>query len=409
MNTASTDARSLLLKSFPCISEETIKELERRRLSHISQGQWRFGDENNGTTRRFRTKKWKRADNSGSDWHKLIGLNDVIQNDRRRVIFVIEGSKDALAAAELARRHGILPEVGIVCALGSGYRPIPAELQQLKGRSVLLIGDNDAAGMNTTRIVCSALKDTAVDHEVWDWSNCPHKDLYEFLAAVDAAGKQFSAPHICTFFFSPLPSYSSTVQPFNCSTTQTPGLSEEEKLGIVYPFIVTERGTGNFMSFQLARAIKNQKLSLKEIEEVFHLWFTKSLPLLPPDANEAESLKTFYRQLKRVRFTASGLEAACERARNGKVPFIPARDGDIEIANLAALCRELQRNSGDRPFICPVNVVQKFLRLRWPSQANYLLHTLEDEEVIECVERGLPNRRGQKGKSTLWHFKLPLD
>jgi hypothetical protein len=103
------------------------------------------------------------------------------------------------------------------------------------------------------------------------------------------------------------------------------------------------------------------------------------------------------------------LEAACERARTGKVPFIAARDGDINIAKLAALCRELQRDAGARPFICPVNVVQEFLGLRWPSQANYLLYVLEDEGVIECIDRGAPNKPGKKGKPTLWRYKFPLD
>jgi hypothetical protein len=174
-------------------------------------------------------------------------------------------------------------------------------------------------------------------------------------------------------------------------------------------FIVTKQGTGNSMSFQLARAIKPKNTSMNNIEEIFGLWFAKSRRLLPPDADESESLQTFYRQLKRVRFTDTALEAACERAKRSKPPFIPARDGDVELAKLAALCRELQRDALDRLFICPVNVVQRFLNLRWPSQANYLLHVLETEHVIECVDRGAPNKLGQKGKSTKWKYKLSLD
>jgi hypothetical protein len=163
------------------------------------------------------------------------------------------------------------------------------------------------------------------------------------------------------------------------------------------------------MSFQLARNIKNRKFTTMEIENIFHLWFEKSRPLLPPAADEAESLQTFYRQLKRVRFTNSALASACDRARTAKLPFIPARDGDVEIGKLAALCRELQRDAGDRAFICPVNVVKDFLNLRWPSQANWLLHELENEKVIECVDRGAPNTTGKKGKATMWRYKLPID
>jgi hypothetical protein len=163
------------------------------------------------------------------------------------------------------------------------------------------------------------------------------------------------------------------------------------------------------MSFRLARAIKHEKMNMKDITEIFEIWFAKSRAFLPPEADEADSLQIFYRQLKRVRFTDAALEAACTRARAAKLPFIPARDGDMEVAKLAALNRELQRDAGDRPYICPVNVAQGFLNLPWPSQANYLLHVLEDEHVIECVDRGAPNKPGQKGKPTMWRYKLPLE
>jgi hypothetical protein len=394
-------------KAYPSIGVGVLDELMRRRLFHCSGDYWRFGDENNGTTRRLDGRKFTRADNSGADWHKLIGLADVVRHDRKYALFVIEGSKDALAAAELAFRSGILEEVGIICALGSGYRPIRSELKKLRGRFVGLIWDNDASRIEAVNIVSSALADLRVEHTRFNWVVCEtnEKDLFGWLSSLK--GKK--TPSICTLFPSPLPSYQSPVQPFNRSTTETAGLSEEEKLGIIYPFIVSKRGTGNAMSFGLARAIKTKNMNMTNIDEIFGLWFAKSRSLLPPDADEAQSLETFYRQLKRVRFTGRALKAACERARRARAPFIPARDGDEDLAKLAVLHRELQRDAGDRPYICPVNVAQEFLNLRWPSQANYLNHVLEEEKVIECVERGAPNKPGQKGKSTFWRYKYPLD
>lgn len=397
------------------ISPEVQDELVRRGLLQCDETRWRFGDDNNGTTRRVDDPKWKRADTKGSDWHRLIGLQDVVRHDRKHVLLALEGSKDALAAAEIAFRLGVLPETGILCALGSGYRPIKSEIGQLQDRHVVVIGDNDAAGMETAKIVSSALTVAGVEHEVWDWSACPLecKDLYAYLVEMDRAGRQFSplcTLSKCTFFSSPLPSHDSTVQPFNRSTQQTisaeTGIGDDEKLGIVCPFIVKAKGTGNRMSFLLARSISHRKFSMTEIESIFHIWFERSRPLLPPDADEGKALQTFYNQLKRVRFTDAGLKSACERAQKATPPFIPARDGDELVAKLAALCRELQREAGERPFICPVNVVQQFLDLRWANQANYLLHVLEDEKVIECVERGAPNKPGQKGKPTLWRYKL---
>ena len=127
--------------AYPSISDEVVDELMCRGLLQCGGDCWRFGDENNGTTRRLNGQKFTRADNAGADWHKLIGLADVVHHNRKHVLFVIEGSKDALAAAELAFRFHILGEVGIICALGSGYRPIASELQQLRGRHVGLIVD----------------------------------------------------------------------------------------------------------------------------------------------------------------------------------------------------------------------------------------------------------------------------
>src|SRR5262249_3761073 len=152
-----------------------------------------------------------------------------------------------------------------------------------------------------------------------------------------------------------------------------------------------------------------RNMNMDDKDEIFRLWFAKSRPLLPPDADEAKALSTFYRQLTRVRFMDTALKAACERALDSKGPFIPARDGDKELAKLAALHRELQRDAGDKPYICPVTVIVDFISVRFRPQANHLNHELEHEQVIECVDRGSPYKPGQKGKPTFWRYKLPLD
>jgi hypothetical protein len=157
--------------------------------------------------------KYKRADNSGAAWHRLVGLQDVVRNNRRQVLLVIEGSKDVLATAEIAHRLGALACVGIICALGSGYRPIRAELEQLCGRWVGVIGDNDAPGIETTQLVSCALADAGVEHGIWSWSKCETdaKDLYGWL--VSQKGK--NRPYLGTFFSLFSPSPSSTIHPFN--------------------------------------------------------------------------------------------------------------------------------------------------------------------------------------------------
>ena len=206
---------SKFTKAYPSISVETVDELVRRGLFHCSGDYWRFGDENNGTTRRLDGRKFTRADNSGADWHKLIGLADVVRHNRKDVLFVIEGSKDVLAAAELAFRSGILEETGVTCALGSGYRPIASEIEQLCSRRVELIGDQDAAGVETTSIVSRALHRAGVEHGIWDWSdwaNRDDKDLFDVLITIDTDP---STPFFFSFFSSFPRFNSSTVQQFN--------------------------------------------------------------------------------------------------------------------------------------------------------------------------------------------------
>jgi hypothetical protein len=389
------------------INSGTAEEMVQRGLLHFDLDTWRLGDSNNGTTRRLHGK-WKRSDNSGCDWHRLIGLDDVVRNDRRQVFLVLEGSKDALAAAEIASRNGLLQQTGIVCALGSGYRPIASELQRLCGRQVLVIGDNDAAGSDTVGIVSRALINVGVEHKIWDWSGCQHKDLYEFV--VSSGNVSRVLPYKS---FSPLPpSSNSPLQHFNPSTQENrEGSISVSFAHFVAPFVVTKRSTGNAKSFDLARAIitTNPNACMEDLNKIHHEWFSGSQLLLPLDTDESKSFQTFLDQLCRVRFTGSALNAACERARENTPPFIPSLDGNVEATNLAALCRELQRDSGTRAFICPVNTAQQFLGLRWPEQARWLLHQLEFNGVLECVDRGAPNIRGIKGKPTMWRYKLPIE
>src|SRR5262249_23966316 len=167
MQTNNPDQLTQLHNAFPCISMEALEELTRRRLLHIDGDDWRFGDGNNGATRKLSWPKFKHADNEGDEWHKLIGLEDVVRHDRRDVLIALEGSKDALAAAEIEHQFGVLAKTGVMCALGSGYRPIRREVEQLRGRWVGLIGDNDEPGFKAMQLVSGAMTDVGVDHGLW--------------------------------------------------------------------------------------------------------------------------------------------------------------------------------------------------------------------------------------------------
>jgi hypothetical protein len=402
------------------ISPRAVQEAVRRRMlsfvKHRNSCYWRFGDRANGTTRALNGKKFVRSDNKGADWHKLIGLADVVEHDRRFVIFVLEGSRDALAALELAHRAGLLCQVGIVMALGAGYRPITTELRQLSGRKVLLIGDRDDAGCAAVRRVSHALMQVGVDHAVWNWNAFNPsfgKDLFDLLNA-DSQRKELLSPKYLTFFSFFSPSYGSTVQQFNGSTHSGSSVlnrgfnSSTHIQELVDPFVVKKRGTGNARSFALARALRahevtsNTLLLDTDINEVFHYWFTKSQPLLPPDADEEKSLAHFYKQIRRVRYLPCALDAALERASTLPLPDIAGLNTNA--LKVAALMRELQRDAGEKSFICPVNVIVKFVPLRFAEQAKRILFVLEKKGIIQCVERGRPHAPGVYGKSTVWRY-----
>ena len=89
-----------------------------------------------------------------------------------------------MAAFDLAYRAGIMQEIGVVVALGNGYRPIADELAQLVGRKVIVIGDRDNAGIESVRRVSAALCSHGVDHVVLNWNAFPNfagKDLFDLI------------------------------------------------------------------------------------------------------------------------------------------------------------------------------------------------------------------------------------
>ena len=198
-----------LHEAFPIISPATERELRSRNLlSFPSLDHWRLGDGSNGVTRSFSSRKHKHSENAGTNWHRLIGLDDVTAHNRKFVVFVIEGATDALASLELAHRAGLsVSDIGIVAGQGSGYRPIGEEIERLRGRKVLVIGDRDTAGMETVALVSRKLMEHDIDHVVLNWRSfdpADGKDLFDLLMAIDRQKTAFGESLRPLFsFFSP--------------------------------------------------------------------------------------------------------------------------------------------------------------------------------------------------------------
>src|SRR5205807_7947412 len=113
------------------ISPNAIKEAVRRSLLIFKKYRdvacWRFGDMRNGCLRRLDGQPFDingqcvkaEAETKGDSWHRLIGLDDVLANDRREILLTPEGSKDSLAALHFADAEDTLSQIGVVAALGS--------------------------------------------------------------------------------------------------------------------------------------------------------------------------------------------------------------------------------------------------------------------------------------------------
>jgi hypothetical protein len=144
-----------------------------------------------------------------------------------------------------------------------------------------------------------------------------------------------------------------------------------------------------------------------EIDKIFHYWFTKSQPLLPLHADEEKSVAHFYKQMRRVRYLPCALDAALKRATTLPLPNIQGLNTNER--KVAALMRELQRDAGEKSFICPVNVIVAFVPLRFAEQARRILFVLERMDVIECIRRGAPYMVGKPGKSSIWRYKLSIN
>jgi hypothetical protein len=125
-------------------------------LRHRNALCWRFGDARNGCLRRLDGHPFKitgervkaKAETRGEPWHRLIGLDDVVANDRREILLVIEGSKDGLAALHFADVEGRLSQIGIVVALGAGVKLLADDVEKFRGRRVRIFGDANAAGQH---------------------------------------------------------------------------------------------------------------------------------------------------------------------------------------------------------------------------------------------------------------------
>jgi hypothetical protein len=460
------------------ISPEAVEEAIRRGLLSFARHRnlhcWRFGDTRNGCLRRLDGQPFKinrqcvkaEAETKGESWHRLIGLDDVVENDRREILMTPEGSKDALAALHFADVEGRLSQIGIVVALGAGVKPLSDDVETFRGRRVRIFGDADTVGKCTAERIGQQLASVATEVQIFSVAGLsrddgePVKDLFDVTRIdVDDFERERDVWSISDFasrgprvrvveqkpdFFSsptnnasprsntPVHYHALSVTKDNQrSTNDDQGWKGEEKKETSLPFIPTpfdlfeianslacrENGKGHRAQFQMARQVRRfeietgHRLNNNKLRAVHRCWFSASTAL-PAEATEAEAFAEFIDRLRKVRIipgtAGDTLNLAKERACALPLPEIPSfPDSPPAMRKIAALHRELQRATGNASHFLTAEDACAFAGLKYKIQANRIQWRLADPRlgVLSCVKPGDPHKGG---KPTLWLYLLPI-
>jgi len=403
------------------ISPQAIEEAIQRRLlafvRHRNCRSWRFGDSRNGSFRRIDGKPFRingesvkaEAETRGESWHCLIGLDDVVANERRDVLLIPEGTKDALAALHFADVEGTLSCIGVVVALGAGINLLPDDLEKCRGRRVRIIADVDQAGVKAATRIGESLAPVAAEAQVFSLAGLTRddgsqvEDLFDLsridyndfesnrdlwsITDLDSKGdrtKIISDKH--EFFPSPLfpPHGSPESHGFPVYPVSNPPELEEAAAHNA----CTERNTARERRWQLARdltAVEKRiarKLNPSELMRTFNHWYETSLPHLDPKKSRDDYCGAFLAELGKVRVPTGGgetLKTALARISASSLPEIPGRpDAPPPWRHLAGLHRELSRQSGNRTY---------FLSCRNAAQAHPSLNKDSANKITWALVR----------------------
>ena len=383
------------------------------------------------------------AETRGEAWHYLIGLDDVVANDRRDILLVPEGSKDALAALHFADAEGKLASVGIVAALGAGINPLTSDLENFRQRRVRIIADADQAGVLTAARIGERLTSVAVELQIFNLGGLKRddgslvKDLFDVtridyddfeanrdlwsITDLDIKGERvrlLTDKH--AFFPSPLPSphvfpesHGFPVYPVSNSHELEKELEE-----LALRNACTKRDTARPRRWKLVcdlNAVEkrlDRKLNRDELMRTFNNWYRVSQLYLDPKKARDDYLAAFLAELGKVRVpTGEGeaLKKALERVLTLPIRNLPEIPGLPEAheswRRVAALHRELARQSANGTYFLGCRDAAKTHPSLNKDSANTINHALDRLDVIKLVRVG--NAR-PGGNASEFHYLLPL-
>jgi hypothetical protein len=434
----------------PQAIEEAIRRGVLTFVNHRKDLCWRFGDSRNASFRRidgepFRIKGESvkaEAETRGKSWHRLIGLDDVVMNDRRDILLTPEGSKDALAALHFAAAEGNLSRVGVVAALGTGVNPLAEDLEVLLHRRVRIIADVDPVGEETAARIGQLLLRVAAEVQIFSLAGLtrddgsPVNDLFDLtrinhhffeasrdlwsITDLDCRSERAQIITDKQKFFpppSPLPHVSPEFHGFPVYPVSNSQELEKELEELAKSNACTAHNTARNRRFKLLRDLAAveariaRKLSPGELIKTFDKWYCVSKPYLDPNKTRHDYLASFLAEFGKVRVpTGEGqaLKSAFEHILTLSVVDLPILPGIAEAPEswrrLAALHRELARQSPNGTYFLSCRDAAKVHPSLNKDSALSINRALAQLGVIEFVRLGDPRPRG---KASEFRYCLP--
>jgi hypothetical protein len=424
------------------ITPDAINEAVRRGLlsfvMHRNCRCWRFGDLRNGSFRRVDGEPFHikgesvktEAETRGESWHRLIGIDDVVANDRRDILLTPEGSKDALAAFHFADAEGTLPRVGVLAGLGTGINVLAEDVEVFLHRRVRIIADVDQAGMQTAMRISQNLLRVAADVQIFSLAGLkrddgsPVKDLFD-LTRIDyddfeqsrdlwsITDLNIKSQRVRNLTengeFSPLPLSPPLGSPESHGFPVYPVSNSQEFKGELEELAIrnacTERDAARERRWMLARDLNavekkiSRKLNPHELMRAFNKWHSVSNPHLDSRKTRDYYCARFLAEMGKVRVpTGEGeaLKTALAHRSASPLPEIPGMpDAPESWRSLAALHRELARQSANGSYFLGCRDAAKAHDTLNKDSANQINRALAQLRVIKLVRIGAAHPGGK--------------
>ena len=417
------------------LTPDAIDEAVRRGLLSFATRRncqcWRFGDSRNASFRRLDGESFHingelvkaESETCGDSWHCLIGIDDVVANDRHDVLLTPEGSKDALAALHFADAEGTLSHVGVVAALGTGIKLLAEDVQVFRRRRVRIIADADQSGVQTAACLGERLAPVAREVQIFDLAGLNRddgsrvKDLFDLtridyddfeknrdlwsITDLNARSQRVRSLSANAEFFSfplspPHGSPESHGFPVYPVSNAQELAKELEELAVLNACI--ECDTARKRLWQLARDVRAvekriaRKLNPDELMRIFNKWYGASKTHLDPKKTRDHYCRSFLAGPAKVRVPtgeSEALKTALARIAASPLPEIPGRpDAPESWRKLAAFHRELASQSANGTYFLGCRDAAKAHPDLNKDSANEINRALAQLGVIKIVRNG---------------------